>query len=59
MTPQLTLCVAFHAAGVKGALCLVPTAVLRKQGQEMDRLNKCICGSNPVTFLAAVQCMKA
>lgn len=30
MTPQLAVCVAFHAAAVKGALCLVPTAVLRK-----------------------------
>lgn len=59
VTPQLTLCVAFHAAAVKGSLCLVPTAVLGKQDQEMDGLNRGICGRNPVTILAAVQRMKA
>lgn len=31
MTPQLALCVAFHTAAVKGALCRVPTAILRRQ----------------------------
>lgn len=30
MVPQLAVCVGFQAAAVKGVLCLVPTAVLRK-----------------------------
>jgi len=40
VTPQLVVCVAFHAAAVKGALCLVPMAALRKWGQEMEGLNR-------------------
>lgn len=59
VTPQLALCVAFQAAAIKGSLCLVPTAVLSRYDQEMEGLNRWICGRNPGTFLAAVQCIKA